>query len=113
MSISAQDMAARRAVYMSAKGEAQATAHQEYYQWLAESIGIGPSMLPPGHATSVDPHFNDVPLHLWDARHQWVLDNARHSFSGSEGKTFYWSLSDSVCCLKAIAQRERAKREQA
>jgi hypothetical protein len=98
MTITAQDMADRHAIYMASKDE---NAHQNYYQWLAESIGIGPSVLPPDHVRSKDPHFNDVPLYLWDQRHGIVRYHARH---------LAWSLSDSVCCLKAIARRERNKR---
>jgi hypothetical protein len=110
MTITAQDMAERRAIYMSSKDE---NAHQEYYQWLAESIGIGPSMLPPDHARSKDPHFNDVLLSEWDQRHTSVVHHAQRAFARvgtSAQHTFAWSLSDSVCCLKAIARRERNKR---
>ncbi len=106
--ITMEEVNARRAIYMGSQFEDQSRQHQKYYKWLAESIGITPKMLPPGYEHSKDPHFNDIPLRQWDAQHNWVLANARSHFSGK----FSWSLSDSVCCLKAIAQRERDKHKE-
>jgi hypothetical protein len=108
MSISQQVREERRREYMAAPPDRQAQAHQGYYLWLAEAIGLNAAMLPPGHESSTNEHFNDVPLASWDHRHEWVLEYARNSFSGSINGRFAWSLSDSVCCLKAIAARERA-----
>lgn len=55
---------------------------------------------------SKDPTLNDIPLSLWDARHYIINSRASRA-----GLGYNWSLSDSVCCLKAFAIR-LIKREQ-
>ena len=47
---------------------------------------------------STDPHFNDIPLQIWDGNHELVRGKANRA--GILG----WSLSDSVCCLKTLAR---------
>jgi hypothetical protein len=80
--------------------------HQQHYQWLAERIGLTPAIVANWIGAerilaSTDPHLNDIPLHRWDNYHQTVLGFAKSRAGGR----FIWSLSDSVCCLKALARR--------
>lgn len=97
---------ARRAEYMEAHSKewnargSGSEAHQAFYLWLSDWLGLPASLIP---ATveevkaSTDPHLNDIPLHRWDRMHDCVRRYA--------GKLGFWSLSDTVCCLKAMARR--------
>lgn len=76
--------------------------HDDFYLWLADSIGVTEKMLPVPVARvrqSNDQHLNDIPLNLWDRRDPLVRHNAFQAGMKS------WSLSDSVCVLKAVARR--------
>ncbi len=91
----------KRAQYLSG-----AVSHEEYYLWLADSLGIGAWALPVSIETlrkSTDPHFNDITLWTWDKQHETVRRAA------GAGGARSWSLSDTVCVLKAIARREVSK----
>lgn len=85
-----------RADYMSGK-----LTHQEYYLTLARAIGLTANVIPPqctkAHVET-SPNLNNVPLNHWDARHQAV-----RAFAARAGIKS-WSLSDSVCTLKAFAR---------
>ncbi len=75
--------------------------HQTYYLWLADWIGVALHHLPVPIETikrSKDPHLNDIRLGKWDARDVYVRPLAY-------AKGLPWSLSDTVCCLKAVARR--------
>ena len=52
---------------------------------------------------SVDPHFNDIPLHRWDALHGLILQ-AQGARIGQANGTGGVSLSDTVCTAKAAAR---------
>lgn len=73
----------------------------EYYEWLADTIGVTARMLPVDIdriRASQDEHLNDIPLALWDQQDYIVRPlAARHRIP--------WSLSDTVCVLKAVARR--------
>jgi len=74
--------------------------HHEYYIWLAEFIGATKAQLPVSQERideSTDPHLNDIPLHLWDYRDYIIRPMAYQ-------KGLSWSLSDTVCVLKALAR---------
>jgi len=94
--VKGEKMAAERSRYMD--GE---ISHDEYYLWLSDWIGLPDSLIP---ATideiraSNDEHFNDIRLQRWDA-----MDKSVRAYAGG----LYWSLSDTVCCLKAMARRRR------
>ena len=84
----------QRQLYMNHK-----ITHQQFYLWLASFIGVTDAMLPVSKeriARSQDPHFNDIPLRLWDYKDYDVRQLAYN-------KGLAWSLSDTVCTLKAIA----------
>jgi hypothetical protein len=81
----------------------QQITHAEYYEWIGNTIHFNQSMLkiPLNEIRkSTDPHFNDIELHRWDEPH----DNIRYLiglYIGSIG----WSLSDTVCLVKIMAQK--------
>ena len=88
-----------RGLYMGNK-----ISHEEYYLWLAGFIGATRKDLPVSDEIllkSHDPHFNDIPLRRWDA-----MDCCIRKLAYVKGLP--WSLSDTVCTLKAIA-RDRIK----
>jgi hypothetical protein len=88
----------KRAEYMEDK-----ITHQAYYEWLSDFIGIGYMSIPFSAeqvAASKDPHLNDLPLAQWD----WMHSSVRSSAVGLS-----WSLSDTVCCLKALARKRQAE----
>ncbi len=74
----------------------------EYYEWLADTIGVTARMLPvpiERIQDSTDEHLNDIPLQMWDRMDyavRWLANRNRVP----------WSLSDTVCVLKAVARRE-------
>jgi hypothetical protein len=81
-------------------------SHQEFYTWLADEIHISDRRLPftlEQIKASTDPHLNDLPLAKWDACDAWV----RHQAASYGMKA--WSLSDTVCVLKAVARRAAEK----
>ncbi len=93
-----EEMAAQRARYMA--GE---LTHEQYYLWLSDWIGIPDSFIPFSNEQvqrSTDPHLNDLPLGKWDEADFLV----RQLATGLP-----WALSDTVCCLKAMARRRAGK----
>lgn len=87
---------ANRKLYMDHK-----LSHHDFYLWLASFIGIGKSALPVSIdriKQSNDEHLNDIPLKLWDMQDYIVRQKAY-------SKGLAWSLSDTVCTLKAIAKQ--------
>jgi len=77
-------------------------SHDEHYLWLADAIGITIADLPVNLERinkSTDEHLNDIALRLWDDRHGTV----RHKATQAGMRA--WSLSDTVCVLKAYARR--------
>lgn len=93
----------KRKLYMDGK-----LTHQEFYSWLAEEIGISIGNLPvtlDRVRESQDSALNDISLHKWDGEHGTVARLARDAGMRS------WSLSDSVCCLKAFARKAAGKAE--
>lgn len=76
--------------------------HQEYYIGLAKIMGLnGVAMIPNEQIkASTDESFNDIPLKKWDDHHGLVSHLAYQHFP-------VWSLSDTVCVLKAIAREIR------
>ena len=76
--------------------------HADYYLWLADGLSITEQMLPVPISrikASTDEHFNDIPLRRWDAMDSYVRQQAHG---------LHWSLSDTVCTLKAVARRVAA-----
>lgn len=92
--ITQADLDTERARYMDRE-----ITHAEYYEWLADAIGVTTANLPVSLdriRASTDEYLNDIPLHRWDAMDFTV----RHYARG-----LAWSLSDTVCMLKAVARR--------
>jgi len=100
-------------------------SHEDYYQSLARCIGwdalarmvswiATPAEL--ARAVQSDRHLNAIPLHRWDAVHPSVLQIIREhnrsngimarSWCGQplQPGTICWSLSESVCVVKAVAR---------
>ena len=74
-------------------------SHADYYVWLAEFIGVTTADVPANTRelqNSKDEHFNDIPLTRWDKQDINVRPKAF-------AKGLAWSLSDTVCVLKALA----------
>jgi hypothetical protein len=93
------NIAAQRARYMS-----HAISHDEYYLWLAKDLGLGAWLVPVSRERllqSKDPHFNDIPLAIWDRCDPHVRACLRIPAGGG---SIGWSLSDTVCVLKALAR---------
>ena len=90
----------KRAKYMSNQ-----LTHNEFYLWLADAIGIEEYMLPftvDAIRNSHDEHLNDLPLARWDSYDPLVRGLAvQHGMRS-------WSLSDTVCVLKAYARKVAA-----
>jgi hypothetical protein len=77
-------------------------SHDEYYLWLADQIGVTFALVPFPKETikaelKKDRCLNGTPLRAWDAKHPVVAYYAAG---------LVWSLSDTVCVLKAVARRE-------
>ena len=92
-----QEMQAQRQRYMNNE-----ISHADYYLWLADGIGITKADLPVSIdriRQSQDEHLNDISLVMWDRRDPIIRAKAYHH-------KLPWSLSDTVCCLKAVARRE-------
>lgn len=85
--------------------------HAEYYAWVAKQLGeVGllrimpfePSRIRTAHKSN--PHMNNLPLAKWDACDPYVRRlAARAGFPA-------WSLSDTVCVLKALAVAEYCRK---
>lgn len=79
-------------------------SHDDYYLWLADWVGLGNSLIPfPADKIALalakgDKHLNTLPLMGWDRMDGTVRVYVRR-------KGLAWSLSDTVCCLKAMARR--------
>ena len=95
-----------RADYLAGK-----CSHDDYYSQFVTPAVLSRVKLYIGEKRirqSSDPHFNDVPLVLWDHLN---LQTAIHvetwrtanEYKGTPGK-FPWSLSDSVCIGKRAAK---------
>jgi hypothetical protein len=94
----------RRKAYLDAyRGDEEGSRlHNEFYLWLADAIGVTVADLPVSLdriAQSTDPHLNDIALTGWDRRDPIVRHKAVQAGMRS------WSLSDTVCVLKAFARR--------
>lgn len=88
-------LAHKRSLYMDNK-----ISHREYYLWLADFIGATIKMVPftdKEIAASKDKHLNDLPLRIWDNQ-DYVIRQLAYN------KGLAWSLSDTVCVLKALAR---------
>ncbi len=92
--------------------------HDEYYCGLADVIGrraierlIPAAVDEVRTALKTDPHLNNIPLCKWDREDPFVramaYGNLIEPITGSRG----WSLSDTVCVLKAVAKRLAEQQE--
>lgn len=76
-------------------------SHSDYYLWLSDFLEIPGSLIPFRRDelfASTDPHMNDLSLIRWDSQHAYV---SRYAYS----KIRVWSLSETVCVLKAMARQ--------
>lgn len=100
----AEDKAARADYF------AGTMTHQAYYMRIAESIGLRGLVavvegIEPDRAKlraylEGDRHLNNIPLDTWDRRHGTVTRMAHRCATPWR----VWTLSDSVCILKAVAR---------
>jgi hypothetical protein len=91
---------AKRAAYIN-----HDITHEEYYCWLADFVGLTDGMIPVSNKriqASTDIHLNDILLHTWDSC-DWLVRSYAY------GKRLAWSLSDTTCCLKALARRRQRR----
>lgn len=84
-------------------------SHKDYYLWLSDWLGITDRDIHPyisrkAVENSTDPNLNDITLTLWDMG--W-----RNTMARATAKGIHWSPSDSVCCLKALAEKWRTNKE--
>jgi len=92
------DQLARLQRHLYLKG---AIAHQDYYLWLADLLHVNTNHLLVTEAeilASQDEYFNDIPLRKWELSHYRIAMKAEATGIG-------WSLSDTVCVMKALAQK--------
>lgn len=83
-------------------------SHEEFYLEFADAIAFDDlaSLVPAGACKSRDPHFNDVPLKLWDYRFgeiRFLLSRAINQgrvVKRSKGL----SADESACLLKEVAR---------
>ena len=81
--------------------------HQDYYETIGECLNISQQDLPCSLETvrlaldNGDVHLNTIPLWKWDERDCLV----RIRVGPQHHRDFSWSLSDSVCTLKAAAKK--------
>jgi hypothetical protein len=90
----------KRAEYM-----AGTISHADYYLWLAEFIGASRIDVPVSDERllkSTDEYLNDTPIEIWDNQ-DYVVRKLAYA------KGLPWSLSDTVCVLKAIAKQRQAE----
>lgn len=76
-------------------------SHENYYLWLSDFLEIPGSLIPFRRKEllrSTDSHMNDLPLDKWDGQHFYV---SRYAYN----KIRVWSLSETVCVLKAMARQ--------
>jgi hypothetical protein len=95
-SLNAAQIKEKRADYLAGK-----ISHHDYYLWLGKLIGVSAYHLPVKATEQAvkackDDHLNCIQLQYWDAQHSLVHGLIR-------GKVLSWSLSDTVCVLKALA----------
>lgn len=86
-----------RKLYMEHK-----ISHDDYYLWLADTIRADYSMIPVSDSAlldSTDEYMNDIELHIWDS-HDPLVRSLAYS------RKLPWSLSDTVCVLKALARKK-------
>ena len=94
----------QRAKYM-----AHGISHDDFYCWLADKIGVRVEHLPftfdqiNKALLNGDKPLNSLPLRKWDYRDFLIRQLAYDAGMKS------WSLSDTVCTLKAFARREAVK----
>ena len=78
--------------------------HQDFYMWLAAEIGATEEIFPEKFkqeiAESADVVFNDIVLGRWDS-----YDSLVRPLAYKVGLA--WSLSDTVCVMKALAEHIR------
>ena len=92
--------------------EDQAAAHREYYsQFVNEGVRLAVNhKFGQRIHQSKDPHFNDIPLHMWDS-----LGLSYLSYFAAKNRTINGenaaSKSDVVCMLKEAAQQIRENGE--
>lgn len=93
----------QRKLYMQQK-----ISHEEFYLSFADAIAFDDlaTLVPEAACKSRDPHFNDVPLKLWDYR--FVAVRTLLSRAINQGRvskqTDRLSAAESVCVLKAVAR---------
>lgn len=110
MATTAVEATAKRAEYMKAHHDEFVTighgrkAHAAYYGWIADEIGRASVVLcipftadEIRAAYATDRNLNNLRLSTWDDCHNWIRRMAAHAGFRS------WSLSDTVCTLKAAA----------
>lgn len=107
--------------------------HQTFYCAVADAIGRKAierivlsiaSREEIARALETDPHLNNIPLPKWDHRDSAVRDLVAHNVkpimavswsarSTLKPGTYCWSLSETVCVLKAAARRMVTEKEPA
>lgn len=76
---------------------------QEFFEHIADVINVNEKNLPVSIERlkeSTDSGLNDIPLSLWDAKHDIICAKASRAGLGRG-----WSISDTVSCLKAFARK--------
>lgn len=77
--------------------------HQEYYLMLGHKLMQHTSSVLCKYINeqelfdSKDEHFNDIPLHRWEAMHREVARLASPLFPN-------WTISDTICTMKNLAE---------
>lgn len=110
MATTATEAAEKRAEYMKAHHDEFVTvghgrkAHAAYYGWIADEIGRAavvraiPFTAEEVRANyTIDHNLNGLAIHRWD-----VMDPTIRHLAAQAGFR-WWSLSDTVCTLKAAA----------
>jgi hypothetical protein len=86
-------------------------SHQDFYLWLAQAIKVNECQIPVSLASlagSTKPYFNDIAaLRVWDNMDPTIRRQAHEHGMRS------WSLSDTVCALKAAARAAVIKLQEA
>lgn len=106
---------------MAVPFEQQTAAHNHYYGQFASvavrvlvTRAIGFDRI----KASADPHFNDIPLHEWDALVPFMKDLCLSRMADANGalsvdvfgrRSVLWSISDGVCIAKAAARLIKAE----
>lgn len=85
---------------------AQRATYAEYYGEIIQKTGLRcPAHLVERARASTDPHFNDVPLHLWD---QSMPVWPHHLAAAIRARGDYPTLAGWVCLMKEAARLEIA-----